>query len=56
VQLEVDSWYPYVVSGGIIAFHDSDDEGIHRAIGEAIDTGKLKRLGKEKALRWFSKP
>ena len=55
VRLDLDSWYPHVVSGGIIAFHDSDDEGVRRTIGEAIDAGKVERLGREGALSWFSK-
>jgi hypothetical protein len=56
VRLDLDCWYPHVVPGGTIAFHDSDDEGVCRAIGEAIDARKLKPLGREGGLSWFSKP
>ncbi len=56
VRSDLDSWYPHVISGGLIAFHDSDDEGVQRAISEAIHDRQLIRVGRQKALTWFSKP
>lgn len=56
VRSDLEVWYPHIAPGGIIAFHDCDCEGVCRTIGEAIEAGKIDRLGCQNLLSWFKKP
>jgi hypothetical protein len=47
VKADFDSWSPFVIPGGLVAFHDSLDPrlGVHRLIGEILETSGYKHIG-----------
>jgi len=48
VKADFDNFYPYVISGGIIAFHDVDSHGSHEGVVKVWEEKKEKliKLGK----------
>lgn len=54
VRLDFDSWKDHVAPNGIIAFHDSNFEGVRHFIDEAIAGNELVELGNVESLSWFS--
>jgi len=47
VKADFDSWSPFVIPGGVVAFHDSLDSrlGVNQLIGELVETGHYKNIG-----------
>jgi len=55
VRADYKAWFPFVVKGEIIAFHDSNLLDVRRVINEAIKQGELSKMGEIKGLSWFRK-
>lgn len=47
VKADFALWSPFVIPGGVVAFHDSLDPrlGVHQLIGEILETGNYKDIG-----------
>jgi hypothetical protein len=47
VKADFDSWSPFVIPGGVVAFHDSLDPrlGVRELIGEILETRDYKNIG-----------
>lgn len=56
VRNDLVAWYPYVLSGGVVAFHDNHGEGVKSVIGISQNTKKLVFQGEVDTLSWLSKP
>lgn len=54
VKRDMDGWGPHVVSGGVVAFHDTNREGPAAVVREALATGEydeVRTLGRTSVLR-----
>jgi predicted O-methyltransferase YrrM len=56
-RADFDNWAPYVLPGGIVAFHDStrEDLGPKRVVAEVLATGAYEKLGLVSSLTYLRK-
>lgn len=54
VRADFEAWEPYVVKNGIVAFHDSQVDGVKKLIEELVLKDKIHPLGTVDTLSWFS--
>lgn len=47
------AWFPFLGAKAIVAFHDSDTDGVQRAIRDFTDQCKLLHLGNVEHMSWF---
>lgn len=54
VRSDFEAWQPFVAVNGIIAFHDSNIDGVKLLIDELIQTNIIRQLGVVDSLSWFA--
>jgi predicted O-methyltransferase YrrM len=55
VRADFDAWEPYVLKGGIIAFHDIQLEWVRQCVHELCSGGRILHRGAVDTLSWFVK-
>jgi predicted O-methyltransferase YrrM len=55
VQADFHAWYPHVLKGGIIAFHDNYGEGVQSTIARACSERQLELEGEVDSMSWLRK-
>jgi predicted O-methyltransferase YrrM len=55
VRADYKAWYPFIRDDGVIAFHDSDAEGVKALINEITQSGAARYCGQLEMLSWFRK-
>ena len=55
LMLNLVTWIPHIVDGGILAFHDSDVPGVARFLKELPSYINVERVGKTRTLTWYRK-
>lgn len=55
VKSDYESWIPYVVKNGLIAFHDCNVAGVKQLIDKLNDSGLVEFIEKIDELAWFKK-
>lgn len=55
VRTDFESWIPYVIKNGIIAFHDYQVSGVSQLLQEIVGNGLLKFEGVVDEMKWYRK-
>ncbi|MCP4594298.1 MAG: class I SAM-dependent methyltransferase [bacterium] len=55
VLTDFQSWYPHVVTDGIIAFHDSPTPGVQQVIRDIVQRKLVVPVGEVDGMSWFKK-
>jgi MMP 1-O-methyltransferase len=55
VRADLNAWYPHLLDGGVVAFHDSHGEGVQSAINSASESKGLLVRGAVDTLTWLSR-
>lgn len=56
VLADVEAWYPHILPGAVVAFHDNHGEGVRSAIDSTQKYKQLSLEGEVDTLSWLSKP
>ncbi len=54
VCADYEGWRQYLLPGSIIAFHDSNSEGIQKLLKGMVEKSQAKLLGSVESLQWYS--
>lgn len=55
VKSDYEAWEPFVVSGGVIVFHDIRVDGVRQLLDEITEKGSLMIVGTIDEMAWFRK-
>lgn len=53
VRADLEAWYPFLVDGAVVAFHDASAEGVSRLLAELSCDDRLTQRGRTGELVWF---